>query len=95
MTSPVAHFVLSLGPDGRIASQGTVSEAIATVNEIKEEVAQETAILEKAEQEVDSEPANAKPEKKSDGKLTVAEEIAEGHVSWSASKWIALCYKYI
>lgn len=84
MTSPTAQFVLSLGLDGRVASQGSVSEAIAKGVKIKEEIAEEKAAIEKSEQEVDSDAP--KTEKKPDGKLTVAEEIAEGHVSWSASK---------
>ena len=66
MTSPTAQFVLSLGLDGRVASQGSVSEAIAKGIKIKEEIAEEKAAIEKSEQEVDSDAP--KTEKKADGK---------------------------
>ncbi|TFK46964.1 multidrug resistance-associated ABC transporter [Heliocybe sulcata] len=90
LASPVANFVVSVGTDGRILSQGSVSDALAKDHQLSKEVAQEEKAMEKAEDEIDGqEEAGDKPAeeaKKDAGKLIVAEEIAEGHVSWSAVK---------
>ncbi|KDQ56808.1 hypothetical protein JAAARDRAFT_36283 [Jaapia argillacea MUCL 33604] len=85
LASPAASFVISLGSDGRILSQGSVSDALAKDQHLSAEVAQEKAEIDKAEEELDSAEPAAEG-KKGDGKLVVAEEIAEGHVSWSAIK---------
>ena len=84
MASPIAEYVVSLGLDGKVASRGSVSDALAHDNALSKEVAEEVVAIEIADTEIDSEePDNA--DKKADGKLTVAEEIHEGHVSWEAS----------
>ncbi|KAI0329604.1 multidrug resistance-associated ABC transporter [Cubamyces sp. BRFM 1775] len=85
MASPIADFVVSLGTDGRIASQGTLSKVLAKDKKLSAELAEEREEMKKAEDEVDHvEPDDESAPKKSDGKLIVAEEIAEGHVSWPA-----------
>ncbi|KAI1795060.1 hypothetical protein LXA43DRAFT_1080347 [Ganoderma leucocontextum] len=85
MASPIADFVVSLGTDGRVTSQGTLSKVLAKDHKLSEEVAEEREELKKADDEVDAvEPDSEDAPKKSDGKLVVAEEISEGHVSWSA-----------
>ncbi|KAF9650725.1 multidrug resistance-associated ABC transporter [Thelephora ganbajun] len=84
MTSPIADFVVSLGSEGRILSQGTMSKALATSKALTKELKVEESELRKAEEAVDGEVPIV-PEGKS-GKLMVAEEVAEGHVSWSALK---------
>ena len=84
MASPIAQYVVLMGTDGRIANHGPVSEVIAHDKQLAEKVEHEKAAIEtdKAEETVaDAPPA---PERARGGKLTVAEEIAEGHVSWSA-----------
>ena len=87
MASPIADFVISLGTDGRVASQGTLSKVLAKDHKLFEEVAEEREELKKAEDEVDAvDPDSEDAPKKSDGKLVVAEEVSEGHVSWSARK---------
>ncbi|KZT29509.1 P-loop containing nucleoside triphosphate hydrolase protein [Neolentinus lepideus HHB14362 ss-1] len=90
LASPVASFVVSIGTDGRILSQGTVSDALAKNHKLSKEVAQEEKAMEKVESEIDSAEEDAgKPDdgtKKDAGKLVVAEEVAVGHVSWSAVK---------
>jgi hypothetical protein len=48
-----------------------------------EEFETDQALAKKADDEVDPEP---KPSEPSDGKLIVAEEMEEGHVSWDARK---------
>jgi hypothetical protein len=79
----MADFVVSLGSDGRILSQGTMTKVLATSNALTKELKAKEAELHKAEQTVDGEAPEVVPEGKS-GKLMVAEEVAEGHVSWSA-----------
>ncbi|KAF7977580.1 hypothetical protein HWV62_3166 [Athelia sp. TMB] len=81
MVSPIADFVVSLGTDGRVLSQGSVSEALAKDQTLVEEVEKDQEALAKADTEIDG-----KVEVKSDGKLIVDEDIAVGHVSWAALK---------
>lgn len=82
MIGPIAQFVLSLRTDGRILSQGTVSQALSTDEALAQEEEQEKEIIEKAETEIDPQT-----EKKPDGKLIVAENIAEGRVTWAACEY--------
>ncbi|KAF7964551.1 hypothetical protein HWV62_5794, partial [Athelia sp. TMB] len=81
MVSPIADFVVSLGTDGRVLSQGSVSEALAKDQTLVKEVEKDQEALAKADTEIDS-----RVEIKSDGKLIVDEDIAIGHVSWAALK---------
>ncbi|KAJ7807314.1 hypothetical protein B0H14DRAFT_3483418 [Mycena olivaceomarginata] len=83
MTSKIAEFVVSLGLDGRVHSQGSVSDALEQDEQLAKEVTKDQEILELAEKELDPTTALDKPPKK-DGKLIIAEEIAIGHVSWKA-----------
>ncbi|KAI0371499.1 multidrug resistance-associated ABC transporter [Pilatotrama ljubarskyi] len=85
IASPIAEYVVSLGTDGRISSQGTLSKVLAKDKKLFEELKEERKELKKAETEVDHvEPDDEAAPKKADGKLVVAEEIAEGHISWPA-----------
>lgn len=87
MASPIADFVVSLR-DGRIVSQGTVSDALESDKKLAEEFKHDEKALELDESEdlelEDSTDAAAIPAKGAEGKLVVAEEIAIGHVSWHA-----------
>ncbi|KAH8120523.1 hypothetical protein DFH11DRAFT_1560461 [Phellopilus nigrolimitatus] len=85
MISPIASFVLSMGTDGRVASQGSVAEAIIYNKEMQAEVADSKEANKKAKEASTAEDKDEESKKK-DGKLVVAEEIAEGHVSWPAVK---------
>ncbi|CCM01503.1 uncharacterized protein FIBRA_03559 [Fibroporia radiculosa] len=83
MATPIAQFVVSLGTDGRILSQGALSTALSKDKKLLKELSEENKEIEKAEQAIDeSEPAGEA--KKADGKLIVAEEVSVGHVSWKA-----------
>ncbi|TBU53541.1 hypothetical protein BD310DRAFT_937787 [Dichomitus squalens] len=85
ITSPIADFVVSLGSDGRVASEGTLSKALAKDQTLSREFGDQREELKKSEGEVDAvEPDDEVAPKKGDGKLIVAEEISEGHVSWQA-----------
>lgn len=87
MASPIAHYVVSLGADGQVLSRGSVSDAMAMDKTLAHEVEEEAQIIEKTETEVvDAEEPDAKA-KQADGKLIVAEEVAEGHISWAARKY--------
>ncbi|KZT67088.1 P-loop containing nucleoside triphosphate hydrolase protein [Daedalea quercina L-15889] len=84
MASPIADFVVALGTDGRITSQGSVANALEHNKKLVAEIAKEEAEIEKAEATVDDQ----EPElpKQDAGKLVVEEEIAVGHVGWQAMK---------
>lgn len=82
MASPIADFVVSLS-DGHIVSQGSVSDALQKDARLVEEVKHEEEALELEEDVEGGETADTGTKPK-DGKLTVAEEIAVGHVSWPA-----------
>ncbi|TRM65976.1 hypothetical protein BD626DRAFT_427540 [Schizophyllum amplum] len=87
LTRNIANFVVSLGIDGRIAAQGTVKEVLAHEPELAIEAEKEEKEMKQVE-EIDGqvEVPPAAEESKSDGKLIVAEEIEEGHISWKALK---------
>ncbi|KAF8256886.1 ABC transporter type 1, transmembrane domain-containing protein [Lactarius quietus] len=72
MAGPFADYVISLGQDGRIASRGS-------------ELAEGSRALRDDEKKIDGEEPG-EDAKLADGKLILAEEIAEGHVSWDAVK---------
>ncbi|KAJ7071468.1 hypothetical protein C8F01DRAFT_1317436 [Mycena amicta] len=83
MAKPVASHVVSMDVDGSIHSHGSISEALATDEVLAEELRKDQQTLDKKVEEVDV-PTPA--ESKSDGKLIVAEEIEEGHVSFDSLK---------
>ena len=86
MVSPVANFLVDVGSDGRILSQGSLSSALSKDSKLLKELEEEQQELEKAEQEIDPSEETEKlaEAKQSSGKLIVAEEIEEGHVGWDA-----------
>ncbi|QRW00058.1 ABC transporter transmembrane region [Ceratobasidium sp. AG-Ba] len=93
MVSEVADFVVSLGSDGRIASQGSIADALRLNSKLRAEVEKEEELEKKADEPIDENvPADEKEKKKSDGKLIVAEEIAEGRVGWSALKMFLVAF---
>ena len=84
---------MSLSIDGRIVSRGSITDALlkdkkllAEVEKVKAENAVEEQVIDQPspDETVDTAPAEETRDKKVDGKLIVAEEIEEGHVSWSA-----------
>ncbi|KAF5384757.1 hypothetical protein D9757_006267 [Collybiopsis confluens] len=83
ITRSIAEFVVAM-KDGRIESQGTVSEALSNDPVLADEESKDQQIIDKTDEEVDVHPPAG--ESKGDGKLIMAEEIQEGHVSWSAVK---------
>ena len=78
--------MVSFGSGGRIASQGSLSSVLANDKQLSSEVVEQNEIIEKAEHDIDhQEVIEKQPKAAPDGKLIVDEEVAIGHVSWSAS----------
>ncbi|KAI9061281.1 P-loop containing nucleoside triphosphate hydrolase protein [Trametes sanguinea] len=86
MVSPIANFVIDMGSDGRILSQGSLKSALSQDPRLLYDVQEEREELEKAEGELSSEKPDDAVAHQAAGRLTVAEEREEGHVGWSALK---------
>ena len=86
MVSPIADFVVDIGSDGHILSQGTLENALAHDSRLLKDVERETEELQKADQEIDGEKPKDINAPSSTGKLVVAEEMELGHVGWRASE---------
>ncbi|KAI0357911.1 P-loop containing nucleoside triphosphate hydrolase protein [Trametes cingulata] len=84
LTSPVADFVVDMGSDGRILSQGSLSSALEHDSKLLKDVSEKQEEIEKAEDEVDSDKLEDAAAHQNTGKLVVAEEREDGHVGWSA-----------
>jgi ABC-type multidrug transport system ATPase subunit len=91
LAGPLASFVVSLGLDGRVASQGTMQEALKSSLSLRKEAERE------AEAEKHTELQDNKEEKEdggtgerneASGKLIVEEEMELGRVGWKACKRI-------
>ncbi|KAJ7667031.1 hypothetical protein B0H17DRAFT_1210523 [Mycena rosella] len=83
LASPIAHFVVTFGSDGRVKSRGSMSEVAQRSSKLAAQLRQDQKALDKTQQEIDIEAPVAKP---ADGKLILAEEIQEGHVGAAALK---------
>ncbi|KAI0325196.1 P-loop containing nucleoside triphosphate hydrolase protein [Cubamyces sp. BRFM 1775] len=89
MVSPIADFVVSMGSDGRILSQGSLLSALERDSKLMQEMKEEQEEIRKAEGEIDAEDEDKfedEATKQVAGKLVVAEEMEDGHVGWSALK---------
>ena len=86
LARPIADFVVALGNDGRIISQGSLDKALKEDDQLFEELKAEVDEMAKAEQEVDASGKDEETLRPGDGKLIVAEEIGEGRVGWKARK---------
>ncbi|KAH9911177.1 P-loop containing nucleoside triphosphate hydrolase protein [Epithele typhae] len=88
MVSPIADFVVDMGADGRIVSQGSLSTALAHDTKLLKELKQDEEEMKKASQELDAEEDEDEDQeaKKDAGKLVVEEETELGHVGWDALK---------
>jgi ABC-type methionine transport system ATPase subunit len=90
MTSSIADYVVSLGLDGRVVSCGSVSDVVAKDKTLAAELVEGAQAIKDEEKRIDQEEPDATA-KQADGKLIVAEEIAEGHVRWDACKLPFTC----
>ncbi|SJL07707.1 uncharacterized protein ARMOST_11057 [Armillaria ostoyae] len=88
MAEPIAQFIVSL-KEGRVASQGSLSTALSRDRALAKEAQQDEEAMHKADEEIDAEEDTAgatDKDKKSNGKLIMAEEIQEGHIGWASLK---------
>ncbi|KAH9028261.1 hypothetical protein EDB84DRAFT_1563180 [Lactarius hengduanensis] len=85
MATSLADYVVSLGKDGRIASRGSVSDALKKDKTLAKELVEGTRAIKDDEKKIDSEEPD-ETVKSADGKLILAEEISEGNVSWDAGE---------
>lgn len=89
MTSPIADFAVSLGSDGRLLSQGTISAVLKIDKLLSADVESEKKEAEMTEEVTDI----IKPDdlvKQGAGKLILTEEISEGHVTWAACAFYSI-----
>ncbi|KAG5644694.1 hypothetical protein DXG03_007917 [Asterophora parasitica] len=94
MVAPISKFVVSLGSDGQILSQGTILDALAKNSELQLEVALEKVAEQKAEEEIDGQEAE-ETRKEAQGKLILEEESGEGHISWESGEWCLILKMYL
>lgn len=85
LTNLIADFVVSLGSDGRVISQGSLDKAVIHNQALLGDTTEEVRPSEIASHQVDRSAPEVK--KKGDGKLVMKEEISEGHVGWRARKF--------
>jgi hypothetical protein len=80
LAGPVAQFVVSIGLDGSVRSQGAdIGTALSVDPMLAAEVEHDKESLEKDGKQASSEAA-------ADGKLVLAEELAEGHITWKSMR---------
>ena len=82
LTSPSAQFVVSLSPDGRIQSRGTIDDALKQNSRLLDDAAKEALEMEKSKEVSSTEEKRGEAA----GKFIIAEEVAPGHVRWPALK---------
>ena len=80
LIGPIAGFIVSLGIDGSVQTQGT------DISSLMENNPRTTSEVEQKALENIIEETEPKPKATSDGKLVVAEEIVEGRVTWESMK---------
>lgn len=83
MASPLADYVVLLGRDGRVAGHDSVSDALRRDRILAKELAEGPRAVDDDEKKIDAEGSD-EVGKPADGKLILAEEVAEGNVSWDA-----------
>ncbi len=85
LAAPIADYVISMTPDGRILSQGTLSTALAKDDRLSTELQREIRDEEQDSGEIDS-SQEGKEKKSPNGKLIMSEEVSEGHVGWKSCR---------
>ncbi|KAL0950645.1 hypothetical protein HGRIS_007433 [Hohenbuehelia grisea] len=85
---PIADFIVSLGLDGRIASQGSAKEVITKDATLAHLLEEDEKALERAEESLDDPksvaPGDGITPNNPDGKLIAKEEVELGHVGWQS-----------
>ena len=90
LVQPITDFVVSV-KDGRIFSQGSLTDALTLDASLTAEVREEEKVMAQVE-ELDTEtaPPYKNDAQKQNGQLIAAEEIEEGHVDSSSCKSISV-----
>lgn len=83
LTAPIADFVVSLSGDGRIRSTGSLKGALTADQTLSDAVQLDMKEVHQAEQGNNHE-SKMDDVQSAGGKLIIEEEMAEGHVAWSA-----------
>lgn len=78
----MADLVVSLGSNGRVASQGSVPEALSKDPVLTADVEEVDRIMQKEEEVVDADDKTPGEKAKPSGKLVQKEEVAEGRINW-------------
>ncbi|KAG8900334.1 hypothetical protein FRC00_013442 [Tulasnella sp. 408] len=87
MLAPIADFVVSIGPDGRIMSQGQASDALKKDADLAAEAEEGQEIMEKKGKVENLEGVDKPKDTKPMGQLIAAEEIVEGRIGLRAFKF--------
>ncbi|KAF8816580.1 P-loop containing nucleoside triphosphate hydrolase protein [Phlegmacium glaucopus] len=82
LATPIAQHVVSIGQDGTVRSQG-IEHFASTLDDDPPLVSEAEQVLATVIEEV---KPRIKGDKSTEGKLVIAEEIAEGHVTWKSMK---------
>ncbi|KAJ3564973.1 hypothetical protein NP233_g7938 [Leucocoprinus birnbaumii] len=85
MVRNLAELAILIGTDGRVVAHGSVDNVLGANSVLSKVLAKNKEVIEIASEVIDK-PA-VPP---TDGKLIVAEEIEEGHVSWKSVKLFLL-----
>lgn len=87
MVSPIAGYVVSMGPDGKVISQGTVADVFASDVSFSAEYTEDQVVEGDMKNHADvgeledGETRQTGAHAEADGKLIAAEEIDVGHVN--------------
>ena len=90
LAGPVADFVVDMGSNGRIISQGSFSSALARDTLLVKELENGKEEMKDTEFELDKGPQKGDSAKQSAGKLVLEEETEIGHVVWASSELVCL-----
>jgi hypothetical protein len=80
LARPIADFVVSFGPNGKVRGHAIVSE-LTKRGSLAAQLQKDGQVLNKTQEEIEAENVVTKAP---DGKLILAEEIQMGHVGASA-----------
>ncbi|KAF9522597.1 multidrug resistance-associated ABC transporter [Crepidotus variabilis] len=83
LCSPIAEHFVAIGIDGLAREISDISELLGKDKQLAEEIGRQEEEAEIEKEAIDTVKQDVK---ESEGKLILAEEIAEGHVSWKSIK---------
>jgi ABC-type multidrug transport system ATPase subunit len=82
LAEQISDFVVILGLDGKVTSQGSMSEALKSNSRLRRSARKQSEEIARAEVKEDS--FSGEKDATTTGKLIVEEEVDIGHVSWKA-----------